>query len=599
MTDNSEIFLDVVTVPDGVKIVSRHPHSQHRRHVVVGLNDGRLSVHWGYDESKASTSEAGVAFADATPTFIVKGDIDGAESILEALNYPRDERAAAARFLIETVPAAVPASVAAAVDQRAIEALRAVSAPSILNLDFYSGDGERADRRRQAANSLPLFAGRMASTLSLKMTVDRSKPLTEALIGAFDGRTSGTISKAVIRRLSGVSDKPFMTDLDTVIEFASRVPADWIPASGADWRAFCLIADGVVNQLRLSTAETTKFLKGCSGKWAEFAVRMTAPISPEGCQDDLDRSISVAFRHLSEMLECFSNVVVLPLAVHGAFVSHVTVNVEAKHRAFDVAKKMMFGEKSAPSLVEVARKWHSHRASILDATRLSEQERRQVMLKDVPPNGWPALCDSVVAPNGLTLVPLNTPEQLSWEGDGDKYPAKSSDPSGAKGLNHCVGGYANKCHSGNSHIFSIREIDENGTYRRVSTIEFSRLDPTSNNLHKVQHYGHSDTTPIGKAQDAVDWFMETVALGNVRLNRELIAAFDKTVLDTMDGVERFCGFDWRDADTLATALVPWGPYVDGSYRRLGFEGLLALDDMAVVRDSIPPELIGVAATLRS
>lgn len=599
MMDGQEVYLDVASVPDGVTIVSRHPHSQHQRHVFVGLREGRLSIHWGYDESKASAPDAGVAFADATSAFIVKGDIDGAEAILETLNYPRDERPAAARFLIETVPAVAPDSLADAVDARAIQALRAVSNPSILNLDFYSGDGERADRRRQAANSLPLLAGRVASTLSLKMTVDRSKPLTEALIGAFDGRTTGTLSKAVIRRLSGVSDKPFMTDLDTVIEFASRVPADWIPASGTDWKAFCLIADGVVNQLRLSAAETTKFLKGCSGKWADFALRSVAPIMTDGLRDDLERAIPVAFRNLSEMLECFSNVVVLPLAVHGEFVSNVTVNAEAKHHALDIAKRMMFGEKSAPSLVEVARKWHQHRAAILDATRLSEQERRQIALKDVPPNGWPSLCETVVAPNGLTLVPLVTPEELSWEGHGSKYPAPQPDPNGVPGLNHCVGGYANKCRSGNSHILSIREIDDAGNYRRVSTVEFSRLEPTSNDLQKLQHYGHDDTTPIGKAQDAVAWFMETVALGNVKLNRELIEAFDKTVLETMDGVERFCGFDWRNADTLAAALIPWGPYVDGAYRRMGFEGLLALEDMAAVREAIPPELIGAAAALRS
>jgi len=592
MTTERDFYLDVSSVDGGLKIVSRHPHSPHHRQLMIGVSDGRLAVNWGYNDKVIAADHPLATFADATPLFALKGNSEGVDSILEALRYPRDERPDAARFLLAVIPSIAPPSLISAIDASSMDALRAVNSPSILNMDFYSGAGERAERRRQAAKSIPLLAGFFANILSLKMTVDRSKPLTEAVIGAFNSRTTGTIGKGHVRRLAAVTEKPFGTDIETIVEFSSRIPADWVPSNGRDWKAFCLIADGVVNKLQLSGDDTAKFLKGCSGRWGDFATRFVAPIAEERPTDEIEALLPVAFQNLSEMLECFTNVVIIPLAVHGSFISDVTINAEGNGHALRVAKAMIFGEKSAPSLVTLARRWHSQRAAILDATRLSEEERQRVLLQEVPIDGWPSLFDPVMAPNGLWLVPLNTPEQLTWEG------GKVPDPNGVMGLHHCVGGYSTKCRNGNSHIVSIREVDQRGAYHRISTVEFDRLSPTSDHLVKLQHYGYEDSTPVGKAKDAVDWLMESVALGQVKLNRNLIEAFDRSVLESMDGVQRFCGYDWRDGDTLARALAPWGPYVDSAYRNLGFDGLIAMDELTPIRDSIAPELISTAMALR-
>jgi hypothetical protein len=596
MSDVTGIHLDFSTTSDTLTIVSTHPEIEHRRRIAFAAENGRLKIDWGYETASPPTRRSAGNFTDATAAFALKGELSGAQAILEALNYPRSERDGIARYLSEKLPELAPASLSAVIDVRAIEAVKATVSPSILNLEFFSGDGERADRRRQAAAGMPLFSGHMSSTLSLKMTVDRSKPLMDAVIEAFNGRASGTISKASVRRLAGISEQPFKANIDTVVEFSSRIPPDWIPAAGNEWRAFCLIADGVVNQLRLSPEETTSFLKGCSGRWVDFTGRFVAPlvdrrdddIQPEG----IDTMVPLAFSNLSEMLNCFVNVVVVPLSVHGSFVSDVTVNAETRSNAFDLAKKMIFGEKSAPSLVSMFRKWQTQRAAILNATNLREEERRRELLKDVPINGWPALCNPVTAKNGLTLVPLTSPEQLDWEAD------NGADPNGSKGLNHCVHGFSNNCRTGESHIVSIRLIDENGAYQRLSTVEFSRLSPTSDHLTVAQHRGHTNGTPADKAEDALAWFKDAVAMGDVRLNRQLIEAFDRIVLEGVDGVQRAAGYDWRDADVLSQAIAPWGHYVDASYRNLGFEGLLAMDDLQPVRDTIAPELIGSASAVR-
>lgn len=58
---------------------------------------------------------------------------------------------------------------------------------------------------------------------------------------------------------------------------------------------------------------------------------------------------------------------------------------------------------------------------------------------------WPAICNTVVAPNGCIIVPLNSSAELSEEG---------------REMSHCVGRYSSGCRAGRYHIFSIR--DKNG-----------------------------------------------------------------------------------------------------------------------------------------
>lgn len=588
-----DTYLDISLDDHGVKVLSRHPHTQHHRFIRLEVADGRASVNWDYaDHQNAEDATGRMPFVDATPLFAIHGYREGADAILEALNYPRDGRSHAAGFLIQALPEIAPLQLLSIVDRRAIEALRAVSAPSLLNLEFYSGDGERSSRRRQAASSMPPLAGILANNITLKMTIDRSKPLTDGLIDFLGSRTTGSIGKGAIRRFSGVTDKPYGTDIDTVIEFASRIPADWIPTGEDEWKIFCMIGDGVINRLRLSAAETTTFLKGCSGRWQAFASRMVAPLSEQERGEGLEVSIPVAFGQLRDVMECLVNIVVLPMAVHGKFASKVTVNTEVKQYAFALAKRMLLGEKSAPALIELSRKWHTQRAVILDATRLAEQENRVSLLGEIPHDGWPPLCDPVVAPNGLVIVPLNSPDQLQWES------SKAKDPTGAPGLSHCVWSYPTKCLSGESHIVSIREFDENGAYSRISTVEFARLHPTSNRLTVVQNQGFGNSTPSGQSRDAVTWFTEAVALGQIPLKRDLMQAFERDVLGEMDGVERQCGYDWRDGELLRRAIAPWGPYIDRKYRELGLKEFHALDDFSPIREAIVPDLIRTDAGIR-
>jgi len=594
MSESGDIHLglDVFTRPDceGLAVVSTHPLTGSARIVViatggaVGVRTGAGDLGDDLDASIDAVLSAATPYDKADLAVEMSGASGSVGAILHALAYPRDERDAVAPSLAHALEEARSPAIAASVDPRGVEALRAVNGATLNDLHFYSGEGERPERRRQAAASFPLLASKLSSTLSLKMAIDRAKPLLDAVVAAMDGKAGGTIGRAAIRKLASVRESPYRTDIDTLMEFASRVPAEWIPSSGEDWRAFCTLAEGIVRQLRVPPESTAALLKGCSGRWADFARKVaTAAGSPEDVPPE--QALPRSFHDAANMIECLADVAVMPLAAHGHCTSEAMVTPEIRIAAIDAARRMVLGDRAAAAVLDNSRRWHHERDDILDATRIAADERRMQLLAGVPPDGWPGLTDAVQAPNGLWLVPLDTPELLRWEG------LREPDPTGAEGLHHCVGGYATRCMRADCHIVSVREILDDGTYRRLSTIEFDRLNPRSDQLSVVQNRGKGNGDPSGPAQDATAWFMETVARGQVPLHRERIAAFQELMQGAADGVERFCGYDWKDREILSAAVGPWIRFLDRGYRRGDLDAYLGMGEIAEVGGTFAPELL--------
>jgi len=594
MSESGDIHLglDVFTRADceGLAVVCSHPLTGTPRIAViatggtVGARAGVGDLGDDLDASIDAVLSATTPYDKAELAVEMAGASRSVGTILEALSYPRDERDAVAPALALALGEARSDAISASVDPRGVEALRAVNGATLNDLQFYSGEGERQDRRRQAAASFPLFASKLASTLSLKMAIDRAKPLLDAVVAAMDGKAGGTISRAAIRKLASVREAPYRTDIDTLLEFASRVPAEWLPTSGEDWRAFCTLAEGIVRQLRVPPEDTAALLKGCSGRWGEFARKLAIAT---GSPDDVppEQALPRSFHDTANMIECLADVVVMPLAAHAHCTSDAMVTPEIRIAAIGAARRMVLGDRAAAAVLDNSRRWHHERDDILDVTRIAADERRMRLLADVPPDGWPTLTDPVQAPNGLWLFPLDTPELLRWEG------LREPDPTGAEGLHHCVGGYATRCMRADCHIVSVREIFEDGTYRRLSTIEFDRLNARSDQLSVVQNRGKGNGDPSGPAQDATSWYMDMVARGQIPLNRERIAAFQELMQGTADGVERFCGYDWKDREVLSAAVGPWVKFLDRGYRRGDLDAYLGLGEIADVGGAFAPELL--------
>lgn len=553
----------------------------------VAVLDGKLRVaRWSEADKEASGPERierELANTDA------RGDVPWAfamagaapiEPLMDALGMPHEGRSVAAAEVAETVSSQLASL--GGLDRRGLDALAASPARRPGALAFYSGEGERAERRRQAAASYPILADVISANLTAKMAVDRGRPLAEALAGILGGMASGNVGKAVVKRLASAPSLPAGCDLDTVVRFMTLVPADWVPQAGSEWSAFCHVAHALLEDLAADAADIPSLTKGCGGKWTEFCARVVRKAGMD--ETDVLWGVRRAMFNAADMLNAFSEAAVLPMAAHAGSSAHVTVTPEMMMGAARSAFAMLASGRTAGDLADLQRRWHQESAAILGATRQAHEERAARIRGEVEEGGWPALTRAVQAPNGLWLVPLTNPAELKDEG------SESKDANGVSGLHHCVGGYDSKAKKCDCHIVSVRRLDERGRYTRVTTVEFAALSPEHDKLTVRQNLGLRNGKAPPESVDAVNWYIASVASGTINLNREQIAAFLNEEIVPDDGVERICGYDWRGRDILNAAVGPWGPFVAQGFRK-PLDTLLAMDEITGIAGMIFPEIL--------
>ncbi len=122
-------------------------------------------------------------------------------------------------------------------------------------------------------------------------------------------------------------------------------------------------------------------------------------------------------------------------------------------------------------LLNLSDKWHEERARFV--LQMNKEDERNATSIDP---GWRPLISAPFCSNGLTIVELNTPDQLNEE---------------ARRLSHCVDGYSAFCYDGRSRILSVRD-DKNS----IATMEI-RLKPCKkkhgvSHLYCVQLRGYSN-----------------------------------------------------------------------------------------------------------
>lgn len=273
------------------------------------------------------------------------------------------------------------------------------------------------------------------------------------------------------------------------------------------------------------------------------------------------------------------------MAAHASAASDVPVTPEMIHAAATGSYAILAAGRNAADLADLQRRFHQERERILGGTRRIEEERNRRIRGEIDKDGWPALTPVVQSPNGLWIVPLTNPRELVAEG------AEGKDENGVPGLNHCVGGYAAKARQCDCHIVSVRRIGEDGRYERISTVEFLPVRSASDRLSVRQNMARGNSKPPADAIDAVSWYVSAVATGSVPLNWEQIKAFLEGQVLPDDGVERLCGYDWRDRDLLNAAVGPWGPFVVPGFRNMGLDAVMASPPVASVTALVPPEIL--------
>ena len=496
---------------------------------------------------------------------------DRVDDLMDQLNLPFEFREEARSELAELISS--EKNRVKNFDHKGLDAIAKSYQQTKAAYEFYAGDNDRALIRRQAAASYPILADLLSSNLTAKMAVDRKKPIADTVVNLLSKIVDASITKPVLKRLSTADTIPNGVKLSSVVRLMSLVPPDWIPTSGQDWRSFCQDAGGLFEDLAASDHSVGPMVKSAQGKWTDFCQRVVKKAGVE--QANLEEDFRLVMWNTADMLEDFKNFIVLPLSAHGGDSDEVMVTPEMGIASREAAFEMLIAGKSLTDIADQQRRFHLGRNGILSGTAQIEAENRQELRRSIEANTWPGLTEPVQAPNGLWLVPLRSTNELQQEG---------------AAMNHCVGGYTRVAETCQSFIVSVRSLDENGAIeRRHSTIEFDSLNPSNDMLHVKQNMAHGNTAASPKAKDATAWYISAILSGQVKLNRKLISAFLDDIPIPDDGIERLCGYDWKDRDTLNLAVMPWFPFVNKKYQEMNLDGLMDCEEVAPISGMISPD----------
>jgi hypothetical protein len=156
---------------------------------------------------------------------------------------------------------------------------------------------------------------------------------------------------------------------------------------------------------------------------------------------------------------------------------------------------------------------------------------------------WPALCESLIAPNGVQLIPLTSSAELVEEG---------------KLMHHCVGGYASQCRSGKNHIFSIRDPESN----RLSTLQ---LRQGNCSVAIAQNLAFANRLPALEAREAASWLVEQVNSGDLQIPWDSLVAKQKQLQRTTTA-STILGFDPLNEELWNKAFSEFKGFCPGSLR---------------------------------
>nr|WP_250807941.1 PcfJ domain-containing protein [Neorhizobium tomejilense] len=496
-------------------------------------------------------------------------------ALLDVLGIPHVERDVIA-----------PKLFALAADQAAkelprlnVEALKAMaSSPdkTLSTYDFYAVEGERGLYRQQAAKSFPVFADLFNANLSTKMAIDRKKPLNEILIPVISGMTDVPVGNALLKRFAQAPALPEGMRLGPILTFASRVQPDWYPKSAEEWTAFYTIAYALLEDLAVPPESLGPLLAGSGGKWVQLVERALVKAHPDPndpAHADPMEYLRGAALNARDTLECFTDMVVLPIVSFKQDADDVYLNVAIRKGASSWAWDMLYEGRNLPDLLDVSRRFHQERAGMMEMSAAARLAQAKSQIKE---GGWPGLTAPVRAPNGYWLVPLQTTPELGEEG---------------KRMSHCVGGYTSSAKGCTSHIVSVRTIHEDGRSTSHSTCEFAGITAAVPTLNIRQHKSHGNGRPDAPFQDAIAWYKREIEAGRLKTNWELIRAFLDNTLVSTDQVERICGYDWRDYDSLNQAVRPWAAFVTKAYRTKNLDMLMDSEQAQSIIGGMTPAFL--------
>lgn len=500
------------------------------------------------------------------------------EALLDLVAVPHAERAARAADIFKQCGEAAERFLPN-LHKDALAALVKAPEKRLGSYEFYAVDGERGLFRRQAAASYGIFADLFGANLSTKMAIDRKKPLNEILTPLLTQMAENPIGNAHLKRFAQASAVPEGFRLAPIVKFASAVQPDWFPKSEEEWSAFYSVATGLCDYMGVEPKALAPMIAGSAGKWAQLVDRCVDkayPAADDPNRADPNYAVRVATYNTNDMIETFTDMVVLPLVAFSQEANDVYLNATIRKDAREWAWSILLEGRNIVDILDVSRRFHQERNAIMEHSTAHQAAQAKAQIEE---NGWPGLTMPIQAPNGRWLVPLTTPQALKMEG---------------QRLSHCVGGYDRVSRECKSHIVSVQTLKD-GHSTSHSTCEFAGITSAVPKLSVHQHRARSNSNPDAMSHDAMNWYIAGIETGRIPTRWDLIRAFlDNTLLD-MDHVEKLCGYDWRERDNVNRAVQPWAGFVTKEYRKQNLDMMMDSDRAEGIRNEMTPAFLSAAS----
>ncbi len=486
------------------------------------------------------------------------------------------------------------------IDARALHALRAADRIDVSSYLFFAGDGPKADHRRQAAGTYPLLAGAMSRLPTVKMRIDAGSSLADALEMAMGRREDGrpTLPKAALKRLQGVEWAADAMAPEQLAEALGSISPQNVPRTREDFDAFAAVAS-TIGRMLPSVGLTFDVLAADSqGKWAEFRKRTAKAAMerrpPQGLDaegiaewrrnppppDESVEALRAACVDLEEMVDMFARTLVLPAASAASDEMPILGEIQ-RRQAREVAAQILIGTKTAPGAFLATRAWHGTAMEMLAVVRGGDPELVERM-QTVAEDGWAPIAQAMTAPNGLFILPLTDPRMLADEGRGWGLRGEEStlNADGSRGLNHCVATKESYCRQGTMHVLSIRRVNADGTFERLSTPSILGVPQGSTEIRPNEHRAFGNTNPSAEAAAAWKWYKDGLSSGAIPINHDMIR--EVTVRERKrwsDDVARGALYDWRKDELLERAFSAWRPYLPKAMQSIPLADFLARPDI--------------------
>lgn len=412
---------------------------------------------------------------------------------------------------------------------------------------FYSHEGEIGQLRRETMQAYPILAEILPNDPLLQQYVHNKQSIRPYLTDNLG------IGKAAIKRVGKIGWPLGDTDAAVVLKKLASIDGNQAPQDEKNWEAFLEVVRVIDTYLSPAThQEPLSLMKGFKGnKWIDHALKLhkQAGVVDDGGKPSISNigigSIENIARSATDMVEGFSNRVLLPIIMHGARENgRISLSIENAILLNKTSACLLFDGKNASAVLDLVKRFH-HQFEALTGSAL-ERDISDVMTE------WPPLCDDVITPEGFHLKNLTSAAELVEEG---------------RKMNHCVGMYDRNCATGISRIMSVQ--DPAG--KTLSTAEFIHLD-SMDNIKTRQNLAYKNWNPEPEAQKAVNWFLSQVREERIVINTDLIAdhASKARSFNRFNSVSMICGYDCERPDLIRASANSWTDLVKNN----SFDSLL-------------------------